>query len=132
MLWDLGSDMARQYFNAWNTCVKLTWQVPRATHTYFLEQLLSSGHSSVRADILARYTRYIQGLKNSPSKEVAVMFGVVQRDIRTVTGKNIALIGHETGLDPVLTCSWKVKHRNSSHSYARRDVGATQVLKLYR
>ena len=38
MLWELGSDMARQYFNAWNTCVKLTWQVPRATHTYFLEQ----------------------------------------------------------------------------------------------
>ena len=37
------------------------------------------------------------------------MFGVVQRDIRTVTGSNIALIRQETGLDPVLTCPWKVK-----------------------
>ena len=38
MLWDLGSDMATQYFNAWTTCVKLAWQVPRATHTYFVDQ----------------------------------------------------------------------------------------------
>ena len=40
MLWDLGSDMARQYYNAWTTCVKLAWQVPRPTHTYFLDHLL--------------------------------------------------------------------------------------------
>jgi hypothetical protein len=111
MLWELGSDMNRQYFNAWNTCVKLTWQVPRATNTYFLKQLLSTGHSSVRMDILDRYTRYIQGLKISISKEVAVMFGVVQRDIKTVTGSKIALIRlrQETGLEPVITCPWKVK-----------------------
>ena len=32
MLWDLGGDLAQQYYNAWNTCVKLAWQVPRATH----------------------------------------------------------------------------------------------------
>jgi hypothetical protein len=109
MLWELGSDMARQYSNAWNTCVKLTWQVPRATHTYFVEQLLSCGHNSVRTDVLARYTRYTKGLKASPSMEVAVMFGVVQRDIRTVTGSNIALIRQETGMDPISSFPWKVK-----------------------
>ena len=44
-LWDLGSDLAKQYYTAWKTCVKLTWQVPRTTHTYFVDQLLSCGHS---------------------------------------------------------------------------------------
>ena len=41
--------------------------------------------------------------------EVAVMFGVVQRDIRTVTGSNIALIRQETGLDPISSFPWKVR-----------------------
>ena len=109
ILWDFGSDMASQYFHAWNTCVKLTWQVPRATHTYFLEQLLSCGHSSVRTDILARYTRYVSGLRTSPSMEVAVMFGVAHGDLRTVTGRNVALLRQETGLDPVSSHSWDVK-----------------------
>ena len=62
------------------------WQVPRATHRYFVDQLLSCGHSSVRTDIMARYTRFIKGLQASPSMEVAVMFGVAKRDVRTVTG----------------------------------------------
>ena len=111
MLWDLDSDMAGQYFNAWNTCVKLTWQVPRATHRYFVDQLLSCGHSSVRTDIMARYTRFIKGLQASPSMEVAVMFGVAKRDVRTVTGSNISLIRQDTGLDPVTSSPWEVKKR---------------------
>ena len=28
MLWELDSDMATKYFNAWTICVKLAWQVP--------------------------------------------------------------------------------------------------------
>ena len=81
------------------------------THRYFFDQLLSCGHSSVRTDILARYTRFIKGLQASPSMEVAVMFGVAQRDIRTVTGSNISLIRQETGLDPVSSSPWDVKKR---------------------
>ena len=110
MLWDLGSEMATQYFNAWNTCVKLAWQVPRATHSYFVDHLLSCGLSSVRMDTLARYTKFVRGLRVSPSMEVAVMYGVAKHDIRTVTGSNIALIKLETGLlDPVSTGLGKVK-----------------------
>ena len=39
MLWKLGSGMATRYFNAWTTFVKLAWQVPRATHSYFVENM---------------------------------------------------------------------------------------------
>ena len=37
------------------------------------------------------------------------MVGVVQRDIITVTGSNIALIRQETGLDPISSFPWKVR-----------------------
>ena len=111
MLWDLGGDLAQQYYNAWNTCVKLAWQVPRATHTYFVEQLLCSGLSSTRADILARYSKFTRSLMSSPSMEVAVMFGLAKRDIRTVTGSNIALIVSETGLHPLYACLSKIRQQ---------------------
>ena len=35
------------------------------------------------------------------TQEVAVMYGVVNRDIRTVAGSNMALLVSETGLDPI-------------------------------
>ena len=99
MLWDLGSEMAGQYFNAWKTCVKLTWQVPRASHTYFVDNLLNCGMSSVREDTMARYTKFVRGLMLSPSKEVAVMCGVARQDVRTTTGATMEMIRMETGLN---------------------------------
>ena len=84
MLWELGSDMATQYFNAWKTCVKLTWQVPRATHTYFVDHLLNCGISSVREDTMTRYTKFVKGLMMSPSMEVAVMCGVASRAAQNI------------------------------------------------
>ena len=103
--------MAAKYFNAWTTCVKLTWQVPRATHTYFVDQLLSCGQSSVRMDTLARYSKFVRGLRASPSMEVAVMFGVARQDIRTVTGANLALVKFETGLDPACSSLGNIKEK---------------------
>ena len=47
----------------------------------------------------------------SPSMEVAVMFGLAKRDIRTVTGSNIALIVSETGLHPLHACPCKIRHQ---------------------
>ena len=101
MLWDLGSDMATQYYNVWNTCVKLAWQVPRATRSYLVDQLLGCDLTSARMDILARYAKFARGLLVNPSMEVAVMAGVVRRDIRSVTGSNLALLKKETGVDPL-------------------------------
>ena len=42
-LWKLRGDMAQQAFNAWNTCIKLAWQVPRGTHTYMVDMMSWQG-----------------------------------------------------------------------------------------
>ena len=43
MLYDLASQSSESYFKAWNTCVKLTWDVPRSTYTYIVENTLAAG-----------------------------------------------------------------------------------------
>ena len=37
MLWDFQGDLANKYYNSWKTCIKLAWEVPRATHSYILD-----------------------------------------------------------------------------------------------
>ena len=100
-LWNFGGECAGQYFTAWQTCVKLAWHVPRQTHTYLADNFLCSGQSTVRNDVLSRYTKFVRGLRTSPSMEVSAMFGVVAGDVSTNTGQNLDLIRWETGLDPL-------------------------------
>ena len=111
MLWDLGSDMATQYLNAWKTCVSLTWQAPKATHTYFVDQLLNCGISSVREDTMTSYTKFVRGLMMSPSMKVAIMCGVVRMDTRTTTGKNLYMMRRETGLNMEVSRTGQVREQ---------------------
>ena len=55
MTWPLFSEKARQVFNCWSTCVKLAWDVPRATHTYLVDNLLAGGLPSIRSSVLIRF-----------------------------------------------------------------------------
>ena len=109
MLWDLSSTKAEQYYTAWSTLVKLCWHVPRATHRYFVDNLLGCSFTSVKADILARYSTFIKNLLASPSVEVATMVSVARQDIRSTTSVNLKLISSLTGLDPLKCSKWKLK-----------------------
>ena len=51
MIWDLYGEKANQYFRTWNTCVKLSWEVPRQTHTYFVDNMLAAGIRPLSTDI---------------------------------------------------------------------------------
>ena len=101
--------MAKQVYHAWNTCIKLAWQVPRGTHTYMVDRLLSCGISHVRDDILARYVTFLKSLRESPSVEVSVLANIVSRDIRTTTGNNLHLIRDLSELNPWACTSRQVK-----------------------
>ena len=100
LLWDLQGDGAAQFCNSWSTAVKLAWNCPRATRTYLVQQVLGCGMTSARTEIMARYCKFFQGLRSSPSKEVCVLVNLVTRDIRSSTGKNVRLVSDNSGKDP--------------------------------
>ena len=54
MLWNLYGPGATQVFRSWNTCVKLAWGVPRWTHNYFVEHVLSAGIPHARQQLLCQ------------------------------------------------------------------------------
>ena len=43
MLWELYGEDAPKFFRRWNTCTKLSSNLPRNTHVYFVDSLLSCG-----------------------------------------------------------------------------------------
>ena len=96
--WDLGSAASSAFFSAQKTGVKLAWGVPRATHTYLVQQCLAPGATSARAEVLARFAGFFAGLRNAPSQEVRTVALLAARDLRTTTGANIRLVEQASGL----------------------------------
>ena len=78
--------------------MKLSWEVPRGTHTYFVDNLLSCGFPSIRQQILTRYVKFYRTLLKSPSKEVAVVAKIIGDNANTKTGSNLLSIRLETRL----------------------------------
>ena len=109
MLWDLAGNGASQVFNAWNMAIKLTWDCPRETRNYLVQQVLSCGMTSASTDILSRYAKFFKGLRTSTSREVATLANLMGRDVQTTTGKNIRLIEERSGLSVWSTGQEKLK-----------------------
>ena len=99
MLWDLYGVKAKQYFNTWNTCVKLCWDIPRGTHTYFLDNMLAKDFRSFSTNIKTRYLKFFRNLRKSKSEEVRVLSELVGRDKGSTTGKNLAMLEQEIWLN---------------------------------
>lgn len=72
-LWQLNSNTAEMYFKSWNTFVKLSWGVPRSTHTYLVENVLAKNFISARHQVMGRYVTFFQSLLNSPNREVRIL-----------------------------------------------------------
>ena len=126
-LWELGGNMSQQVFNAWGTAIRLAWNVPRATRSYLVDHVLSPGLTSVRTDIFSKFIGFFRGLTLSPCPEVAFMAFLVGRDLRTTTGRNLRLIGEESGLDPWVCSSKEVKKVLSENTSKVPDVDAWRI-----
>ena len=132
MLWNIYGDEAGKYFRCWNTCTKLVWDLPRQTHTYFVDNLLSCDYSSTRSQVLGRYVKFVRSLLSSPSKEVAVVARVAGMDARSNMGANILNIRLETRMCPVTTpvCQLKELFQKKS-TIPERDHWRIPLLKQY-
>ena len=109
MLWNLRSGYAESYFKCWNTLVKLVNRVPRNTFTYLVEGYFAREKTSLRNQVLARYTSFFHSLLKSPSAEVALLANIVAREPSSNTGDNIAYVKDLTKLSPWSFSASRVK-----------------------
>jgi hypothetical protein len=95
---------------------------PRTPQTLSDHLLCCCRWSNARTDILAGYTKFVRGMKANLSMELAVMFGVAQSHIVSVTWSIIALE------------DWKLVWIQIFHSqgYRRRQTKVASVPNLDR
>ena len=111
--------------------MNLTWDVPRSTYTYIVENTLAAGFDSLRNQVYARYVTYFQNLFQSASKEVRHLVRIVARDARSVTGKNGSLITEVSGLSPWDYSKWRIKEKLSKATVpANNEWGLGHLQKL--
>ena len=60
---------------------------------------LAADFVPIRTNILARYVKFFQSLLNSKSPEVALVANLVGHDVSSTTGRNLYMLGQETGLN---------------------------------
>ena len=80
--------------------MKLVNEVPRSTHTYFVEHLLAADFTPVKTELFARFSKFFKTLQKSVSHEVRFLANLVKNDIMSVTGRNLVRIQSEIGLNP--------------------------------
>ena len=133
MLWNLWSPAAGKYFRCWNTCVKLAWDVPRGTHTYFVTNLLAGGFLTVRTKLMTRFVKFFRSLLASVSPEVALVANIVGRDMGSTTGINLFQLRQETGLNPWSVAPAKVRQAlmEREHSVPETDEWRLPLFEQY-
>ena len=121
MLLDLFGETAGQVFRAWNTCVKLAWDVPRRTHNYFVDNLLSGPLPSVREKLLSQYVGFFKNLQRSSSWEVRILSEIVGSDVASNTGRNLVGIEEEFGKNPRNESPGSFKRTYKGYMVPRED-----------
>ena len=80
--------------------MKLAWNLPRGTRSYFIDNLLATGITPPSVSLMTRQLTFFHSLLSSPSPEAETLARMASRDIRTTLGSNLAHIRTETGLNP--------------------------------
>ena len=74
------------------------WDLPYATHKYFMEPL---GGQHALSMIITRYVKFIQSLKKSPKIAVQFLVEKVLRNCNTLTGQNVRFVLDKTGAEDI-------------------------------
>ena len=118
-LWGLRGEAANMLYSSWRTSVKLAWNLPRGTRSYFIDNLLAPGVTPPSVSLMTRQLSFFHSLLSSPSPEAETLARLSSRDIRSTLGSNLAHIKTETGLNPWEFGGDRIKMELIAHNASR-------------
>ena len=89
-LWDLGAVVTDKVDKTWNSVVRQVFSLPFYTHRYMLNYV--SGVKHLKIKLLLRFRNFYAQLKNSNRPEILNLLHLQERDLRSVFGRNCALV----------------------------------------
>ena len=89
-LWNLFGNGALKYEGTYNRSVKIMFDLPYATHRFFIEHLTEKPH--MKKTLIQRYLKFIKSMERSPKKSLQLLLNIAKNDVRSVTGSNLRQI----------------------------------------
>ena len=86
------------------------YSVPRNTRSFVVENLLSE-HSSIKTELMLRYTKFYRGLLDSPVPEVRYLAERLRTDVSSVSGANLRVICDIARVDPLAVSREELRNR---------------------
>ena len=95
-LWDLRSKDAEKLYTSWNVTIRNVYRLERRTHRSLIEPL--SGCLHLKTMLSSRFVKFHQELLKSSKFCVRFLARLQERDLRTITGKQLYYIARECNL----------------------------------
>ena len=95
VLWDLFCPSAVQLESSWNRSMKITLDLPYATHRGLIEPL--SGTKHLKRILIKRFLQMISKIRISSKSILKTLLRAIEMDTRSTTGKNLREIMLLTG-----------------------------------
>ena len=93
VLWDLDSKGCDKLYKAWNVMIRMTHNLDRKTHRYFIETI--SGCLHPYTFLASRLLKFFQSLQESGRVVIAAMAKMNSKDLRTTLGRNLNSIARD-------------------------------------
>ena len=98
-LWKFGSNELGKFEATYNRSIKLMYDIPLATHRFFIEPLTGVPHFS--RILVRRFLSFIEKIQNSSKLALKQLLEIVMKDVRMTTGANLRSIMIKTGMNRV-------------------------------
>ena len=95
VLWDFGGSAIETLYGSWNSCVRMSWNLPNTTHRYLIEEISEFPH--LKSILSQRYLGFMNSLVNSKKKCLAQLAKKMIYDQGSNSGQNINLIAQNSG-----------------------------------
>jgi hypothetical protein len=86
-LWDLFCRESKMLENSWNTSFRIMYDLPYATHRFFVESV--SGQIHLKNILMKRFLGFLSQIEKSSKKLPLKLLNVVKHDARSTTGSNL-------------------------------------------
>ena len=84
---DLGSQCVSKLHTAWNTAIRILFNVPRDTHRYLIESISQCLH--VKAMLASRSVSFYETIEASSKLCIRYLSNLCKNDLNTVLGRNL-------------------------------------------
>ena len=71
------------------------WGIPRSCHRFLIEPITGKRH--LKKTLIRRFLSFIESVKSSKKIALKNLFKIVKTDCRSVTGRNLSMIGNLVG-----------------------------------